>query len=375
MAAIPVPQLLRPQYAHHEGRPEDPAADELVKNVRNQIQSYLHNPRTRTGVSWKPKEREMKLGVGVSPTDVVKLEYAMGQIWERRDSEMIKKEMIEDWNLRDFSVLDSISGLRISACSPIAHRVPLRFVLLDCLDRGVETYEAGALTSLKPAIRALLRSDNREISATWDRFDKDERKETRRLIEFLLTNLLPTGLSGDGKSLKLLWPHEASLKETIRITVAGGDWVEILRGMAIFAVMTHACLGDSPGAHDCHSARRSIANYQLKGVKSSFVKARTKFTFLGLHPSTLPSDTRPSNQLDFEKGHRYILQSGNGYLKSDPSGTVKCFQLPQIWRQTFKLWGQQVTNPQSFIRLLLKLEMIREITTSDELDKHEVVVL
>ncbi|KAJ6263378.1 hypothetical protein Dda_1941 [Drechslerella dactyloides] len=372
MAAGPSSQPLRPRYTYVENA--EPTGGSAIDSVRRQLQPYFSDPRLEPSSLWKLRQRELEIGLGISPTELVKAGLDIVQIWERRDPQSIKRAMIQSWNNRDFSILNFIAGLRVSACSPFAHRVPLRIVLADCLDRGVETFEAGALSHLKSKIRALLLSAGPDLITIWNRRSKDEQAAIRQLIEFLLTNLLPTGLAADGKSLVLLWPHEASLKATVRMTLAESTWAEITRGTAIFAVITNECLASETSTHNPHGAC-TISNFRLRGVKTSFVKAQPRSTILGLRCDSLPASTPRANQLVFQPGRRYLLQSGKGYLKLDPDGAIRCSQLPWIWRPSFRWWGQRASDPRSRMRSLLKMEMVREIMTGDELDSQEVIVL
>lgn len=144
-------------------------------------------------------------------------------------------------------------GLRVSFCTTIAQRVPLRRVVADLLPEIAaaltDVKEIESWTKLRDEYSAVSTLRNPDTSLrTWfiTVLPPHLHELMYDLICLVLRTLRSTGLDPEGRYCTLLWLHDGTVERGFKIPISGNTrWVSMLKdteNSATFAYITSSCL-------------------------------------------------------------------------------------------------------------------------------------
>lgn len=152
--------------------------------------------------------------------------------------------------------LDRHYGVRVSFCTGIAQRVPLRQVVADLLPGAARTLTGGrewelwlTLSGSHEVVQRF--RDTRTRLREWLlTLPEDLRKLVHSLIGIVFDALRHTGVATTGKYFNILWVHDGTLGSGFKVPIDGGNrWLTMLADtehIATFAYITQTCLICNP---------------------------------------------------------------------------------------------------------------------------------
>jgi serine/threonine protein kinase len=196
---------------------------------------------------------ETQAGFQAGPDHV---SFITSRVWAKRRGRTVKSQNLEQKDHMLVPFLESHWGVRVSYCTGLAQRVPLRQLVADLLPSFAKTHTGmaalGKWTQLTQPphdiCEAFQRVNSSQLSLSdWlGTLPEDLYDFVLALIRQILNTLKHTGLSPDGSSFLVAWPWNGIVNRCFRIPLEGGNkWIPVLADSddcATFAYITVACL-------------------------------------------------------------------------------------------------------------------------------------
>lgn len=182
----------------------------------------------------------------------------LGQIggeWQKQPGVPLKAVFLGRWGremrLSDFELP---LGLRVSLCTGVSQRVPLRELVRDGFMNYIDSLHISGWRELKQGARVAMAS--KELFSEWsDRLSDEERACAQKVFWHVLNCLKDTGFDRNGDNFSILWPYESDTSYCVKVEPKyEQEWFAILKDKewsATFAVATDLCL--ETAEHSCRN--------------------------------------------------------------------------------------------------------------------------
>ena len=171
----------------------------------------------------------------------------------------LKRVLLDRWiGDENLSLFDEPWGLRVSLCTGVAQRVPLRTVIEDPLINLIDSLGIHGWEKIKSEAEIAFRAESPNGFSTWAaKLPPGEKQCMRTVCNRLLHVLKNTGFDSSGKHFSILWPYEGNATFCVRIRPEKDKdqlWCSMLQDSewcASFAVITNQCLQIGAGTDAC----------------------------------------------------------------------------------------------------------------------------